>query len=181
MELEVTFQASEIETIERSVQRNGFEATAKKHQIDHYYIVGETDDDGVRHYFRLREDKRTSENSLDYHRVLSEFETEETEVPINSVEDGREILALLGHDVECVVDKQRTEYEQNGVVVTIDHIDGLGDFVEIELDGALTEEKERRFDELIDQFDLDEESRVKNKGYPELIMSNGQWVRNDLK
>lgn len=109
MELEAKFRVVEVEAIEREVQSNGFEVAAKKHQIDHYYIVGETDDAGVRHYFRLREDKRTGENSLDYHRVLSEFETEETEVPIDSVEDGREILALLGHDVECVVDKQRTE------------------------------------------------------------------------
>lgn len=103
-----------------------------------YWMVDSTADTAC---FRLREDKRTGANTLDYHRVLSEFETEETEVPIDSGADGREILARLGHDVECVVDKRRTEYECDDVVITIDRIDGLGDFVEIEMGGTLIEEK----------------------------------------
>lgn len=173
MELEAKFRVSEIEAIKRSIESEDFDVAAKKHQVDHYYIVGETNAAGNRHYFRVREDKHTGESSLDYHRVLSEFETEETEVSIERGADGREILALLGHEVECVVDKQRTEYEHDGVLITIDHIDGLGDFVEIEMTGSLTEEKKQQFDELIERFDLGDETRIKNKGYPELIMSDG--------
>lgn len=38
--------------------------------------------------------------------------------------------------------------------------------------GSLTEEKKQQFDEPIKLFDLDDETRIKNKGYPELIISD---------
>ncbi|WP_330633599.1 class IV adenylate cyclase [Halocatena halophila] len=172
MELEAKFQVSDSEPIKQSIQRGGFEATVQKQQIDHYYIVGETDEVGFRHYFRLREDKLTEASSLDYHQVRSEFETEETEVSIENGEEGREILRRLGYNIECVVDKQRAVYERGDVVITIDQIDSLGTFVEIEMEGTLTAEKEQRFDSIIKRFDLNRGHRVKNKGYPELIIEN---------
>lgn len=127
MELEAKFRVSETEAIKRDVESEDFDVAAKKHQVDHYYIVGETDATETCHYFRMREDKHTGESSLDYHRVLSEFGTEETEVSIKRGADGRDLLAHLGHKVECVVDKQRTEYEHDAVVITIDHIGSLDD------------------------------------------------------
>lgn len=174
MELEAKFRAPEIERVEEDVKRAGFELVGEKHQIDHYYIVGETDDDGTRHYFRVREDDHAGEHSIDYHRVLSELETAETELSINSADDAMEILTLLGHEVKCVVDKDRTEYAKDEVLITMDHIEELGDFVEIELDGELSEETERTFEDLIDQFDLNDANRVTQQGYPELILQHEQ-------
>lgn len=172
MELEAKFREPEIERVEEDVKRAGFELVGRKHQIDHYYLVGETDDEGTRHYFRVREDDHTGEHSIDYHRVLSELETAETELSIDSVDDATEILTLLGHEVECVVDKDRKEYAKGEVLITVDHIEGLGDFVEIEMNGELSEETEQTFADLIDRFDFDDTNRVTNQGYPELILQH---------
>lgn len=42
------------------------------------------------------------------------------------------------------------------MLITVNHIEELEDFVELELEGELTEETEQTFESLIDQFNLDD-------------------------
>ncbi len=72
--------------------------------------------------------------------------------------------------LSLISDKQRTEYERDDVVTTIDRIDGLITFVEME--GILTAEKGQRFDPIIECFDLNRKHRVRNKGNPDLIIED---------
>lgn len=82
------------------------------------------------------------------------------------------ILTLLGYEIECVVDKQRTEYTNGEVLITVDHIERLVDFVELELDEELAEKTEHA--DLIDRFGLNDANRVTHQGYPELILQHEQ-------
>lgn len=174
MELEAKFRHPAIEDVEPEVRRLGFELARETDQTDYYYVVGEADDEGTRHYLRVREDELDCEHSIDYHRVLSTLETDEKEVGIDDVDEARGILNLLGHEVDCVVDKKREEYVKDDVSITLDHVEGLGDFVEIEMEGELSEEKRQTFDDLVERLELDDSNRVKEKGYPELVLRREQ-------
>lgn len=113
--------------------------------------MGESNADGSRHYLRLRENTATDEGLLEYYRVLFEYEMDETELSIDSVDNAMKILTLLGYENTYVVNKQRTEYTNGKVLITMDHIEGFGDFVKLELDGEFSEKTEQTIAELIDQ------------------------------
>lgn len=60
------------------------------------------------------------------------------------------------------------------MLITVNPIEKLGDVVKLELESELTEETEQTFENLIDQFDLDDANRVSHQGYPELILQHEQ-------
>ncbi len=147
----------------------GFIAKKDSHQIDHYYINNERRDDG-RHYFRIREDLIGKTASLDYHVVITDLATEETEISINNIEGAKIILGYIGLKPICTVDKQRKSFSNGTVVITLDTVKELGHFLEIEVIG----EDEARAQEEINRFEqalgLNEKTRIQKCGYPDLLI-----------
>lgn len=57
---------------------------------------------------------------------------EEIEISLSSVEEARLLLARLGFEEALAVRKRRRYYRGRGVIVTLDSVESLGCFVEIE-------------------------------------------------
>ncbi len=61
------------------------------------------------------------------------------EVSCNIIGDAEELLSRLGFRKVAEVIKEREVYEKEGVIVSLDRVEGLGEFVEIEGDANLRE------------------------------------------
>ena len=172
MELEMKFKCDDLESIKEKLIANSFMLDKIKHQIDTYFIVNETQEDGTRDYLRVREDKKKNFISLDYHKVLSLLETDEVEVDIKDKEKIIKILKLLGKNIQCEVDKQREQHKKDNVIVTLDIVKDLGSFVEIEINGELNPENEKKLIDVMKLLGLEEQHRVKKQGYPDLLLTS---------
>lgn len=166
------FRCDDLEAVKEKLLSNSFELDKIKHQIDTYFIVNETQKDGTRDYLRVREDKKKNFISLDYHKVLSLLETDETEVDVMDKDKIVKIIELLGRNVQCAVDKQREQYKNNEIIVTLDLVKDLGSFVEIEINADLTPENEKKLMDTMDLLGLNESQRVKKQGYPDLLLAS---------
>jgi adenylate cyclase class 2 len=82
------------------------------------------------------------------------------------------ILGFLGYKIQCVVDKTREQYEKGKVTLTFDNIPGLGDFVEVEIEGELDKENESLINGTIKDLGLNSRDRVEKKGYPDLLIES---------
>lgn len=176
MELEIKFKANQ--DFSQFLIDKGFLEKKHKHQIDTYYIVDEVIDD-KRSWLRLREDKESGKVSLDFHKLISEYATDETEVTILS-EDSKKIKNImknLGHNIKCVVDKDRRAFKYGNVEVTLDNVKGLGHFVEIEIIGEEKKENIAQLKAIAKAMGFNEEDRISD-GYPEMLIKKNQSINN---
>jgi len=102
---------------------------------------------------------------------------EEYETEVSSSEELRKILKFLDFKKNVVVEKQREYWDCNDIEVALDHIKGLGDFIEAEAKGNFASNKEAEdaclnFLEKVGVKGADE--RMINKGYPELVLENNK-------
>ncbi len=113
-ELEMKFSADK--DFSNFLLDNQFTEKKHKHQIDTYYVVDELLE-GKRSWVRVREDKENGKSSFDFHKLISEYATDETEIamPAEDAEKMKSILKGLGHKVKCVVDKERRSFQRNNV------------------------------------------------------------------
>ena len=89
-----------------------------------------------------------------------EYETEVKDYP--SMEN---ILAELGFTRSGIVEKERYIYSFNGMEISIDYVDGLGVFVEIEKIGELKDEIEKELFNTAERLGL---SKFERRSYLEL-------------
>ncbi len=164
-ELELKFACEDLEAARERAERIGFAFVHEKTQQDTFYINGDKGPDGVRVFLRLREQQGGA--SLDYHRVLSDLESEETEVGVDEPEKMKRIMAMLGMPVLVVVRKRRVTLRRGEYNLVLDRVDGLGDFAEIETFGAGSEEIEERIKAMARELGLG--AQVPGAGYSELL------------
>lgn len=95
----------------------------------------------------------------------------EVETPVPEPERLDEILTALGFAAAAVVRKERTRYELAGYVVTLDSVDGLGEFVEVETEAREADVEAAREGavELLDRLGLDPDDRIRTS-YLELLL-----------
>jgi adenylate cyclase, class 2 len=92
---------------------------------------------------------------------------EEIEMDIEDVEKMGQILVRLGFRSVAKVSKRRKEYVLEGVTVSLDSVEGLGDFVELEVQGENAEEGRSRIERLRDELGLAGSER---RSYLEMLM-----------
>jgi len=99
---------------------------------------------------------------------------EEIEVPVSDPDDYALILERLGFKEVLVVSKVREKYYvEKGVVITLDSVEGLGTFVEIEAmvdDEELVPETVERLKSILAELGV---RRLERRSYLELIMEKG--------
>ena len=168
MELEMKFK------VERNykpiLELQGFKKLKEKHQVDTYFINGDILE-GKKTWLRLREDKIKNSFSCDLHRLNSSFSTEETEVALSSVDDinkMKKIIEFLGYSVQCIVDKERQIYVKDDIEIALDTVQGLGNFLEIEINGEENIENLTRLKSTAKRLGLPLSKQIKN-GYPNLL------------
>ncbi len=92
---------------------------------------------------------------------------EEIEMDIDDMDKMALILLRLGFRQVAKVSKKRKEYLLDGVTVSLDSVDGLGDFVELEVQGEDAEEGRSRIERLRDELGLVGSER---RSYLEMIL-----------
>lgn len=150
----------------------GFTFFKQSHQIDRYYLSGKIIN-GRNIYLRIREDVLRHKFSLDFHEVISDLATKETELELNN-ENAQKmayVLVGLGLQLLCIVNKQRQEYLLDDAKLVVDQVENLGKFVELEIEGQETMENQLRLDHLAAELGLCQSDRVDGKGYPDLLMN----------
>ncbi len=174
MEIEVKYKCDDLEGFAEQLLNKGFTLEKSKHQIDTYFIVNRKNGDGTRDYLRIRGDPKGNNFSLDFHKVLSLLETDETEIEFNDMEGMTKILNALGFKVACVLNKDRKKYTKGSLLVILDKVEDLGTFVEVELMDEPTDENKALVLGTASELGLKEEDRVIKKGYPDLLIESLQ-------
>ena len=97
---------------------------------------------------------------------------EEIEIGIESAREMRKILAELGFYVLCGVKKQRKTYLLGNLIVTLDDVEGLGEFIEVEgkaSNDVEYKEKKKEIFMLLNDLKLSSEV-ISKKSYLEMIL-----------
>jgi adenylate cyclase class 2 len=137
----------------------GASLTARVRQVDTYYDAPHRDFAATDEALRLRRETRqpagesaagrdrgsnpegdaTTTTELTYKGPLIEAASktrEEHETLVGDGDDAAAILDALGFEPAAVVEKVRTFFELEGYTVSLDRVDGLGEFVEVEGEAA---------------------------------------------
>jgi adenylate cyclase class 2 len=140
LEVEVKLPVSDREKLLRNLEKLDFKETETVRETDTYYTSGFHDmmqrDEALR--IRTIEDLHTGNvyAVLTYKgakqdkvsMTRTEYETE-----IADAETGKKILEGIGFDPVQQVTKVRTTYVRGDMNVCVDRVEGLGDFLEIEI------------------------------------------------
>jgi predicted adenylyl cyclase CyaB len=95
----------------------------------------------------------------------------EHEVTVNSKEEMKKILALMGYQKAVTITKDRTKTKYNGCEICIDEVDSIGSFIEMEklsVDGNATQIQEELFT-FFESIGIRREDRI-TKGYDILML-----------
>ncbi len=158
---------------EIDIESHAFDLMAIVHHIDTYFMVNEIID-GKPTYIRLREYVGRDECSFDRHVVIDDFTTELHEISLTREQANKvkESIDTLENEVVCVVNKLRSTYGRAGVSIMLDRVEGLGNFIEIELHA---EENNRHhhvntLENVARELGLKPENAVYGLGYPDLLI-----------
>lgn len=114
-------------------------------QVDTYYDAPHREFVETDEALRIRresvlagdEGERAFENRITYKGPLLEAESKSREEFETGVDDGETMAAILEHlgfDPAATVRKERERYDLDGYTVTLDDVDDVGEYVEVELD-----------------------------------------------
>ncbi|QQS16034.1 MAG: class IV adenylate cyclase [Candidatus Moraniibacteriota bacterium] len=110
--------------------------------------------------------------TLTYKRALDGGEDRmEYELSVDSAETAKCLLQEIGYIPVACVDKRRRTYECGNVVVTLDDVEKLGAFIEIEVlckDESDISSARQEIDHVAKEFHLEEKDRESRK-YDELL------------
>ncbi|MFC4549140.1 MULTISPECIES: class IV adenylate cyclase [Halorussus] len=155
-------------------------------QEDTYYDAPHRDFAASDEALRVR--RETTEGGeptteLTYKGPLVEAESKtrrEIETAVGDAEATRDILAALGFEAAATVRKERERFALDGYVVTLDAVDGLGEFVEVEVDaeeGEIDAARRGAFAVLRD-LDLDPDDQVRTS-YLGLLLAADSGIDAD--
>lgn len=103
-------------------------------------------------------------------KVDAETKTrEEIAMPLSDADAMRKILQRLGFVPAIVLDKERDIYQLDGVEVALDSVNGLGHFVELEVQGEDIERGKARLKDVMRSLGLEGSER---RSYLELMLES---------
>ncbi len=146
-------------------------------QVDSYFVPEDRDffdEDPTEEYLRVREDDSREEvgyhlNHLDEDGSL--LYTDEWETEVGDAETMKKLLEKIGMLEKVVVDKRRKVFEYGDFELLLDHIEGLGYFLEVEakdVEGSVEEKRDKCFD-VLESLDLDW-NPAPDMGYPDMLL-----------
>ena len=133
MEVEIKARAPDLSALEDKLRGMGAELVREVLEEDEYFNHPCRDFARTDEALRIRND-----GTLTYKGPKVDKDTksrEEINLRIGSQEDARKLLLSLGFRPVLVVRKRRKYYRLEGLTVTLDSVDSLGDFVEVECIG----------------------------------------------
>ncbi|MBQ4046004.1 MAG: class IV adenylate cyclase [Lachnospiraceae bacterium] len=122
------------------LEADGFSYVCTMDEYDQYYNAPDHDFRNTGEAMRLRKSRNmdTGRTEITWNYKGSKLDTvsmtrHEYETSIGSYEIGEKILDALGFSKQIPVHKQRVYYKKNEISVYMDQVDGLGQFMEIEI------------------------------------------------
>ncbi len=168
LEIEIKSPTRDYKDVLKKISLMGFEFTETRVEEDIYFNHPSRDFSATDEALRIR--KVNSKNILTYKgpklggRAKSRVERE---VYVENLEIMTGILISLGFVASGHVTKTRSIYSMDDVEITIDRVEGLGDYVEIEKKGEDREAIENELFGLADELGLRDFER---RSYLEMIL-----------
>lgn len=156
----------------------------KTKQKDIYYTPAHEDfleRDPICEWFRLRftdNEKVITYKNWSNNGKNNKISCKEIEVGIDDYDGMLEILKSLDFRKIIEVDKARSSFEYKGIIISIDSIKDLGDFIELEFKSNLFDNEEdslKYINDTIDKLNIKVGEQI-FKGYPQLILENQKKV-----
>jgi adenylate cyclase class 2 len=159
-----------------ALERAGAEPRGTVVQRDTYYDAPHRDFAATDEALRLRVERGDGETTatLTYKGPLVEAASktrEEREVVLGSAEDGAAILEAVGFDPAATVRKERERFALGGYTVTLDDVDGLGEFLEVETHAEEVEAARQGARELLSELGFDPGDQIR-RSYLGLLLDN---------
>ncbi|MCU4719174.1 class IV adenylate cyclase [Halapricum hydrolyticum] len=177
-EVELKVRADHDRVRER-LEALGGERVGSLRQADTYYDAPHRDFAATDEAFRVREETRDGdrETRITYKgpKVEAESKTrEELETTVGDGETARELFESLGFEPVATVRKGREHFTVSGLTVTLDTVEGVGEFVEVETDVETGDEVESAREaavELLADLGLDPDDQIR-VSYLELLLAD---------
>jgi adenylate cyclase, class 2 len=168
LEIEIKTPSPDNGKVERLLLAKGAVSLGEHDQVDEYFNHPSRDFALTDEALRLRKDAK---GKITYKGPKLDRLTktrEEIEMNIDDLDKMAQILLRLGFRRVAKVTKKRREFLLEGVTVCLDSVQGLGDFVELEIQGADAEEGRSRIEKLRDELGLVGSER---RSYLEMLLS----------
>lgn len=164
----------------------GAEPLGRVRQVDTYYDAphrsfAETDE-----ALRVREERSGDERwvGVTYKGPLVEAESKTREEHETAVEDGEEMRAVLegvGFAPAETVEKERERFTYGEYTVTLDTVDGLGEFVEVETEAEAVDEAREGAIAVLRELGLDPDEQVRASYLGMLLDARGDRDVDDVQ
>ncbi|MEF8780457.1 MAG: class IV adenylate cyclase, partial [Haloferacaceae archaeon] len=139
-EVELKVPASHEEVFERLEAANATR-TRRVEQVDTYYDAPHRDFAETEEALRIRKQRTLDAGEDEYGTTLTykgplvddaSKTRQEYEIQVSAADELEGILGGLGFEPAATVEKERTVFDLDGYTVTLDSVDGLGEFLEVE-------------------------------------------------
>lgn len=173
IEVEVKVRAEHAE-VKKRLEELGAESVAEKTQKDVYFAAPHRDFAETDEALRLRHENGETHVTYKGPKLDEETKTrEEHETTVGDADEARAVFESLGFEEFGTVEKDRRVYELDGATVTLDDVNGLGEFVEVEIEVEGDAETDDTRDDILDTLErlgLDADASVRDS-YLELLHS----------
>lgn len=179
-EIEIKLKASNLEAIAFKLEELGCKLSDPKTQEDINFVHKDdvrwfepTSEGWI--YPRLRIEDRTSITFTVKKPLINEMDCIEHEIKIDDTEALKAMMEMFGYRQSIVVKKTRRTCVFKNYTITLDEVDRLGNFIEVEQvveDGDAEKMQEDMFVFANEMFGLERDS-IKMKGYDILIHDLG--------
>jgi adenylate cyclase class 2 len=153
-------------------------------QVDTYYDAPHRDFASTDEALRLRretpadgtDDGAGTVTKLTYKGPLVEAESKtrrEHETVVLDDCAAKGILSGLGFEPAATVEKHRRFFEHDGYTVTLDRVDGLGEFVEVETEAEAVEAAREGAIDVMEQLGLDPDEQIRTSYLGLLLAEDG--------
>ena len=167
LEIEIKTRSSDNVKVERSLLARGAVPLGVHDQVDEYFNHPSRDFALTDEALRLRQD---SKGKITYKGPKIDHFTktrEEIEMDVDDLDKMAQILLRLGFRRVAKVTKKRKEFLLDGITVSLDAVEGLGDFVELEIQGEDAGDGRSRIEKLRDELGLEDSER---RSYLEMLL-----------
>jgi len=188
-EVEVKVEAAH-DAVRPVLHELGADALGNVRQVDTYYDAPHRDFAATDEALRLRRERGPDGGDpstvLTYKGPLVEAASKTREEVESAVDDGdatEAILSGLGFDPAATVAKDRERFDLEGFVITLDAVDGLGEFVEVETDVDREADVERAREGAVDvlrALDLDPDEGIRTS-YLGLLLDAPNGAADDCE
>lgn len=179
IEVEIKARAR-VEPLEAELKRRGAVFEKAVRQADIYYNAPHRDFAATDEALRLRRQGGRAFLTYKGRKLDAMSKTrKEVEVEVSDFDKMQDILLSLGFRRTLDVVKERLIYNYRGAVVCLDRIEGLGDFIELELQADTPEDISAERDSLIALLRvLGVEGELIRESYLEMLLAKNRLERS---